>query len=57
MLGLAGNQSTRGVATSTQKNKNKNHNTIHNMPFTQEELSLPPIIRPLLYEDVKNQGR
>ena len=34
MLGLAGNQSTRGIATSTHKNKNKNHNTINNMPFT-----------------------
>lgn len=40
----------------TQKNKKRNQTTT-NIKYTAEELSLPPIMRPLLYEDFKADGR
>jgi hypothetical protein len=40
----------------SQKNlKRKNKTSL--IELTTEELSLPPIMRPLLYDDFKNDGR
>ncbi len=55
MIGLAGNRdNTRGGGTSTNKNNKPKNHTLNNIKLTAEELSLPPIMRPLLYEDFKN---
>jgi len=52
MLGLA-DGSKKAVS---QKNAKRNK-TLQNIELTSEELSLPPIMRPLLYEDFKAQGK